>query len=226
MVREWLRKTNRAAMAWSLAGAAASALASVTVLFITFWVAYAGLWIAFRWFFPLSHETRLLLSGGFVVLVTITGLRQNWKDFDPLLEQAELAADMDVTLAPGCTLGISPTTNAIKAAAFELRTVASICNYIMCGGANLLLLSRGCLRRYWRCRSLDLEGCSKVLAFLAAAGKRQSFAEIAQAVPEMDPARVFDDLRYIRGVLFLASEPPGLTLHPDLRSQLSQLASI
>ena len=39
----------------------------------------------------------------------------------------------------------------------------------------------------------------------------------------LNPVRVFDDLRLIDGVLFLANDPPGLTLLPELRTELTQL---
>ncbi len=37
-------------------------------------------------------------------------------------------------------------------------------------------------------------------------------------------SQVFDDLHWIEGVLFLSNEPPGLTLLPELRTELSQLS--
>jgi hypothetical protein len=53
--------------------------------------------------------------------------------------------------------------------------------------------------------------------------RRQSFVEIVEKLPGLDPVKVFDDLRYIDGVLFLSTEPAGLTLHPELKQELQQL---
>ena len=69
-----------------------------------------------------------------------------------------------------------------------------------------------------------MDGCVRVIALLHAAARRQSFAEIVEKLPGLNPVNVFDDLRYIDGILFLSSEPPGLMLNPELRSELNRLA--
>ena len=61
---------------------------------------------------------------------------------------------------------------------------------------------------------------------MLAAGRRQSFAEIVERLSELDPVRVFDDLHWIEGVLFLSIAPPGLTLLPELRTELMNLDAI
>ena len=64
------------------------------------------------------------------------------------------------------------------------------------------------------------------ITLLLAAGRRQSFAEIVERLSELDPVRVFDDLHWIEGVLFLSTDPPGLTLLPELRTELMNLDAI
>ena len=44
-----------------------------------------------------------------------------------------------------------------------------------------------------------------------------------ELLSKLNPVRVFHDLRLIDGVLFLSNDPPGLTLLPELRTELSQL---
>jgi len=48
-------------------------------------------------------------------------------------------------------------------------------------------------------------------------------SEIVERLSGLNPVRVFDDLHWIEGVLFLSNDPPGLTLLPELRTELSQL---
>jgi hypothetical protein len=62
-----------------------------------------------------------------------------------------------------------------------------------------------------------------VINLLLVAGQRQSFAEIVAQLSGLNPVQVFDDLRWIEGVLFLSNDPPGLTLLPELRTELNQL---
>jgi hypothetical protein len=72
------------------------------------------------------------------------------------------------------------------------------------------------------------------ITLLLAAGRRQSFAEIVERLSELDPVRFFDDLHWIEGddlhwiegVLFLSTEPPGLALLPELRTELMNLDAI
>jgi hypothetical protein len=47
-----------------------------------------------------------------------------------------------------------------------------------------------------------------------------------ERLSELNPVQVFDDLRLIEGVLFLANAPPGLTLLPELRTELMNLDAI
>lgn len=221
VVKAWLRRRNRAAMGWNLAGAVGLMLAGVVVLYVSFWVCYGVIWFVSSPFLPVSHGVRLLLSAGFILLVVVVGARQNWEDIDPLRQQVRMAKDMDITFSPFNQYGVSLKTDAVKAGAFEVRSIAAVCNAVLCGGAKLLIGGVRSLRRFWRLRSLEVDGCARVLALLAAQGRRQSFTEIVQKIPGLNPVRTFDDLRYVEGVLFLSNEPPGLTLHPDLKAELS-----
>jgi hypothetical protein len=88
----------------------------------------------------------------------------------------------------------------------------------------LVLGSLSKLRRFRRLRRIDVGGCARVIALLHAAVKRQSFSEIVERLPGLNPVNVFDDLRYIDGVLFLSREPSGLMLDTEVRSELNRLS--
>ena len=148
------------------------------------------------------------------------GARQNRQSIEPLDRQNALARDMDITLTPWTRYGMSYTSNAAKAAEFEIRSVASVVNYILCGGVILLLGGVARFREFWRMKGLDLEDCARVFGVLHATGRRQSFAQILEQLPGLNPVIVFEHLRSIEGVLFLSNDPPGLTLHPDLKEEL------
>ncbi len=213
-------------MCWTLAGAVGLLLAGLGVLYVIFWAIYGIIWLVSNSFFPLPHTVRLGLSAGFLVLMVVSGARQNWAALDPLRQQAELGREMDIKFVPQNWFGIGNATNASKFAVFEARTVAAVGNYILCGGARLLIVGLSKLGRLWRLGSLDVEGCARVIALLAVEAKRQSFAEIVQKVPGLNPVKVFNDLRYIDGLLLLTNEPAGLTLHPELREELSRVEGV
>jgi hypothetical protein len=145
------------------------------------------------------------------------------ESLDPLQRQTNLARDMDITLTPWTRYGISYNTDVMKAGAFKVRALAIVINYVLCGGVILVLGSVGKLRRFRRLMQIDVPECARVITLLQAMVRRQSFVEIVEKLPGLDPVKVFDDLRYIDGVLFLSTEPAGLTLHPELKQELQQL---
>ena len=135
-----------------------------------------------------------------------------------------MAQDMDITLTPYSRYGISYNTNAVKAGIFEVRSMASVINYFLCGGVKLVFASVAKLRECWRLKSIDVSGCARVIALLQVTPRRHSFQEIVDNLHGLNPVQAFDDLRYIDGVLFLSNEAPGLTLLPEIRDELNRLA--
>lgn len=223
-IEAWLQKRLSAAGAWDLVAMAACLLGGLLVLFVSFWVAYGVIWFISHSLFVLSDRVILLAAGGFMTVVVLVGARQNWQSLDPLEQQVRLAEQMDIRLSPWNRYGVTYDTDAMKAAAFEVRSVASTINCILCGGVLLCLSSLTKLRRFWRLRRINVDECARVIALLHAAARRQSFAEIVEKLPGLNPVSVFDDLRYIDGVLFIAREPSGLTLTPELKSELNRLS--
>ncbi len=223
LVQTWLKRTLRTALVWKLVALAGCVLGGLVVLYVSFWVTYAVVWIISHSFFPLRHHIILLIAAAFMTLVVIIGARQNWEDLEPLQRGVRLARDMDITLTPYSRYGMSYNTNAVKAGVFEVRSLASVINYILCGGVKLLLSSVGKLREVQRLRCFDVEGCARVILLLLSAPGRHSFEEIVGKLPGLNPVKAFEDLRHVDGVVFLSSEPPGLTLLPELREQLRLL---
>lgn len=223
-IQTWLQKRLSIANAWNLVAMSGCLLGGLVVLFISFWVAYGVIWFISHSVFTLSHRVILCIAGGFMTLVVIVGARQTSQNLDPLEQQARLAGQMDITLTSWPRSGVSLNTDAVKSGAFEVLSTASVINSILCGGVLLVLGSLPRLRRFQRLRRIDVGECARVIALLHAAARRQSFAEIVEKLPGLNPVNVFDDLRYIDGVLFLSSEPSGLALDPELKSELNRLS--
>jgi hypothetical protein len=218
-------RKNKAAILWGIISAALFLFAGLLVLCISFWVTYGVLWfLSFSFFGVGYHHLLLLISGAFMALVIIVGSRRNQEDLDLLQNQYRSPQEMDIQLAP-TRYGMSYDAYAVKAGAFEIRSIASVVNYVLCGGVKLALGGIARFRLANRLGSVDIEGCTRVISFLWATNKRQSFTEIAQALPSLNPVRVFEDLRCVEGILFLTSEPAGLALHPDLREELNSIAA-
>lgn len=222
----WLQSKIKTERLWRVAAMVGSVLAGGLILYISFWVSYGVLWFISCSFLPVRGEVILLLASGFMAAVVIVGARQNMADLDPLQRQVRMAKDMDITLTPYSRYGMSYNTDAVKAAAFEVRSVAAVINYILCGGVKLVFGAVAQWRRFRRLGTVDVNAAAQVLGLLYAAGKRQSFAEIIEKLPDIDAVKVSYDLRFVDGVLFLSSDPPGLTLHPDLKEEMSKVLPV
>ena len=220
---DWLRNKVRTERVWRVAAMSSSLLAGVLILYVSFWITYGVIWIIASSFFPLKREVIALLASAFMVLVVVVGVRHNLADLDPLQRQVRMARDMDITLTPYSRYGISCNTNALKAGLFEVRSLAAVINYILCGGVKLVFSAVAQWRRFRRLAHIDVTAAAQVLGLLYTAGRRLSFAEILEKLPEINPVRVSYDLRCLAGVLFLSNDPPGLALHPDLKEELYTL---
>jgi hypothetical protein len=217
----WLGKRLRTTEVQSGVLAVLFVVVSLVILFVSFWVTYGVVWfVSFSFKLPLSHHVILLIAASFMVVVVIVGARQKRDGADMLEQQVKLAEDMDITLSPWTRYGMTYDTNAMKTGAFEIRSVASAANYVLCGGVLLGFSAMDKVRLRRRLKTIDVAGCSKVLALLLATARRTPFAEIVERIPGLDPVKVFDDLRFVEGVLFLATDPAGLTLNPELREEL------
>jgi hypothetical protein len=73
---------------------------------------------------------------------------------------------------------------------------------------------------------MDVECCAKILVILLNKGSRVSFTELSQLVPECNSVKVFPQLRDIAGVIFLESEPSGVSLTSDLRIELGHVLGV
>ena len=73
---------------------------------------------------------------------------------------------------------------------------------------------------------MDIENCAKILVIVLNKGSRVSFTDLGKLVPECNSIKVFPQLRDIAGVIFLQSEPSGITLTSDLRAELCRILGV
>ncbi len=69
----------------------------------------------------------------------------------------------------------------------------------------------------------DVLGCAAAITVLYDADGRMSYEEINESVEGLDPVRAFQQLRLLDGVVYLESEPRGLSLGTELRKELSRI---
>lgn len=73
---------------------------------------------------------------------------------------------------------------------------------------------------------MDIKSCAKILLIVLNKGSRVSFTDLAKLVPECNSIKVFPQLRDIAGVIFLQSEPSGISLTSDLRAELCRVLGL
>lgn len=97
---------------------------------------------------------------------------------------------------------------------------------IMLIGPRLVYFTISLCGRAVRLCRLDYTRCAQILEALVRKGRRLSFAELEQIVPDANRFHVFEQLRDIEGVVFLLSEPAGISLVQDLRAELRVLPAL
>ncbi len=87
-------------------------------------------------------------------------------------------------------------------------------------GPRLTLTALDWIQKSRRLLALDVVMAGRVLGLLARHRSRLSFREIGEAIPELEDREAFTPLQDIVGIVFLNSEPAGLSLTQDLRAEL------
>jgi len=116
--------------------------------------------------------------------------------------------------------GVGVVSNVNPLAPNTVRTAAKLITDCLLTGPRLLGATANEVRKASRLKRLDTAACAEVLALVLAAGRKMSFQEIVKARSGLDPVTIFLQLRDIDGVLFLQSEPAGLTISAELKETL------
>ncbi len=215
-IREWLGRKTRAKACVNFALAAVYALLGLILLFITFWAVYGVMWyicFSFELDVPGQHLTRLLVSAGVLVLLFIGNATTSRRYLEDLSFTTG-TVDKKVFVIPGMGSNINPL------APDSAHSFVKVITSILFSGPRLVTASVRRLKRALRLLRLDLDGCASVLALLLSRPSRVPFGEIVAGVPGLDAVAVFPQMREIDGVMFLTSDPPGLSLSPELADDL------
>jgi hypothetical protein len=90
-------------------------------------------------------------------------------------------------------------------------------------GPRLLVEAWSMFRKSIRLWHLDYPRCATILEAVGRRGKRVSFVELEQLVPDANRFHIFEQLRDIDGVVFLIREPAGVSLVEELRTEVRNL---
>jgi hypothetical protein len=216
-IRAWLRRRCRLMSLLHGVGSIASLLLGLLALFVTFWAAFVGIYIAVDWLVPLSYDTRWRLSAGMLgLLFAVSAFTDHrWLDRDLL---ASAAADYDpYTFELNHVLGYPGMAN-------SATTWVRLVVYFVCSGPRLVIQSTRLARQAFLQGTFDVIGCAAVLRFLSRKDERVPYEDTDEVIPsDRERKLVYRHLRSLQGVIFLKSEPRGLSLTNDFRKQLRAL---
>jgi hypothetical protein len=217
-VEAWLRTTAKKSASGCLAASCGFGAAAAVVLFISFWIIYV---ISLFFSLSLSHEVRLCISLIGVCLLFV-GLLADRRELESYSFTTGTFHKKPVSVPlPGGRRGSTINPLAPDSAHSMIKMIASIVTF----GPTLTAEAWRMLRRSWRFKNLDIDGCAAVLEVLARADQRVPMEEVVEAIPDgHDVAQVLTQLQLFDQVmLLLNSQPVGMSLDPEFRSTLRKL---
>ena len=218
-IKAWIKHKKSSGATARCLLAFVALLAGALVLFLTFWFAYAVIWIcvpgvsavselAFSKKLKLVHEWRLILSGIFLLLLFIQHLRTNpsyWGNYP----------ESDYVSSPALQFHAGVTGAFVFLLAHPGASANMIAD-ILLSGPRLTCGSWKLWRESRLFGALDEEGCSQLLTIVASRHSAVPYDELREAGWE----EWFGQLRCIDGVIFLDK---GISFSPELRRELLNL---
>lgn len=217
-VGRWLERAIAGGKRRSILGGIVLSLFGGVVVFITFWVVYGLFWYITHYFLETSHAVRLMVAFGVVLLLFWGNLTTSRSYLESLSFSTGTASDEPVTLyIPG--VGMGSTINPL--APDSMGSFVKMITSVLYTGPRIVMASIRSFRHAAKLSRLDRKTTREVLDLLWERNERVSFQEICGAFPSLSPERFFGNLAVIDGILFLSSDPPGISLSTELRKEIA-----
>src|SRR5260370_4803776 len=151
------------------------------VLFVTFWVFYAVIYLGFHWAFPHSHATRVWVSLAVLALLFIANAMTDRRRLESFALFTGPGRKRPVTIFVPF-VGMGSTINPLSAE--YARSAIKQLSSLLLFGPRLVTEAVRSLGRYRRFLTLDTERCAAVLECLAATDCPLPFHELVHVLPE------------------------------------------
>lgn len=200
-IKPWLLKSVNDSIQFNMLVGIGAVILGVAMVFVAFFMAYAITAI-------FSETLRVifsLLAVGFLFLG------------DKILSPAPLARPGNSIAGIEVKAGKAPA----KDSADSVQTFIRMATTIAFCGPKTIYFGLDMIKKAKRMKTMDFDGCVAVLTVLLHSKTRVPYSEIKTRIPKLDTLSVFAQMEDIHGVLFLDSDPPGLSLSEDLRRELS-----
>ncbi|RMD83143.1 MAG: hypothetical protein D6820_02700 [Lentisphaerae bacterium] len=221
-IDQWLRrKAVRDSCGYFLL-ALVALVGGAAVLYITYWTAYACIYIGFNWVIPHSPSVRSWVSVVFLVLLFIGNARTSREYLTEYSFSTGTATDKIVYI---WVSSIGRVSNINPLAPDSMHSFVKMITDVLYTGPRVVVFGITKLGKAYHLATLDVTGCAAVIRILLEAGRKVPFVEISEKLPSLNLSKVFNDLRYVDGVIFLSTEPPGLALGSTLKDELRDVIS-
>ena len=214
-VAKWLEGYQRQRVLLLWLGSAGTAVLSIPVLFVTWWVILFVLVFAFSWLIPAS----MMLAATWIVwlLLFVAYATANWQH----LENFKFESEGKLVAARYAAYISGISSLALMAGPDTMHSYVKMLSLILLIGPSLVGLSWRLAKGAIAAQKMDVPLVAAAMKELLAADRRYAVDELAAKVGSPDPPRLLRELLLIDGVILLTTGDPSLTVTDSLRTEVS-----
>jgi len=199
-------------------GSLATLVFGAVALVITFWFVYGAIWFGFQWCLPHSHQTRLLISAAFLVILFIGNARTD-RDYLNSYEVETVDGREPYTIDVP-EVGILSNLNFLSPA--TINSLTKVIAQLLFIGPQLISASWRLAFRSAQLARIEAASAARVVERLQSRKGRVPFAELIPAVGGEIMDAALRDLRMLDAIQFLDSPPPGVMLTTAFRETIAR----
>jgi hypothetical protein len=213
-----LQKRVQEEISASVTGGLFFYVASIIVTFCTFWFFYLVLMTTVGSLVSIPHRVKLVLCTAATVGIFVAHRRTAPGYFDEYpLTTLDDGPPVCVHIPHAGFL-----TNIVFLSPDTARGLAKMVLSILFIAPQLVAAGKGAFLRRNRLLALDISICAALLGYLVTQPKKVSFTELLRLFPQYPMSEVLPQLADIDGVVFLKTDPPGVSLTGDLRTEIQE----
>jgi hypothetical protein len=220
-IEAFLRNRIRSAIALDVFGSVAAFVGGLLALVITFWLAYGALYFGFQWLLPHTHQTRLLISGAFLILLFIGNARTS-RDYLTAYEISTVDGREPYTIYLP-EVGMTSNLNFLDPK--TVNSMTKIIAQLLFIGPRLFVAATRLIRRVGKLREVRVLPCARGIEMLRRHRGRVPFTEILAGLDD-DAAVTLQQLLLLDALQFLQSAPPGAMLTSKFREELDRVVTV
>ena len=212
----WLKNKVKYEVLGKILIAAGMFVLSTILLFITFWVIYVVIYLGSDWIYSLPHSI-LCWSSIIVIGLLFWGNNRTSKEYLSQYSFSTGTASDEIVLFTGGKSNINPL------APDSMHSYAKFITSILYIGPNIFMFALTNLKKAIYLSNIDIDECIKVIKLLFESGEKIPISNISSQL-SLTSNKVFLDLSFLDGVLFLSKDQPSLALSSTIKKELEVIS--